>query len=135
MSEDRKQEYKSASDYPFYVNFNATSNLRITARLETKETGNYQLVLGSNNYLPAKFASIFSIKLNGEYHKEIEYKSVAKEGRVFLEINFSIKNGEAYKNQYVDCFISILSDKHSKLSLKDKALFSSSIYEFGFKKL
>ncbi|TGK35475.1 hypothetical protein EHQ12_07380 [Leptospira gomenensis] len=134
-SEEGKQKYKVASDYPLYMNFNVTENLYITIRLETKGVGNYQIVLGSNDYFPSKFASILSIRLNGEYHKEIEYKSIVKEGRVFLEINFSIKNGDAYRNQYVDCFISLLNEKRRKLNSKDKILLNSAILEFGFKKL
>ncbi|AOP36389.1 hypothetical protein A0128_20445 [Leptospira tipperaryensis] len=134
-SEEGKQGYKAVSDYPFYINFNVTDNLRITTRLETKDTGDYQIVIGSNDYLSSTFASLISIKLNGEYHKEIEYKSIVKDGRIFLEINFSIKNGAAYRNQYIDCFISILSEKRRKLNTKDNALFNSAILEFGSRKL
>ncbi|MCG6194098.1 hypothetical protein LFX25_12675 [Leptospira sp. FAT2] len=134
-SEEERQKYEVASDYPFYMNFSVADNLRITTRLETKEKGDYQIVLGGNDSLPSRYASIISVKLNGEYHKEIQYQSVVKNGRIFLEIHFSIKDGDAYKDRYVDCFLFVPSRKERKLSAKENDRFSASILEFGFRKL
>ncbi|WP_061236526.1 hypothetical protein [Leptospira santarosai] len=135
LSDENNRIYKNVSDYPYYLNFKVTDDLRLTTRLETTQKGNYQIVLGSTDHLPAKLGSMISIKLNGEYHKEIQYRSIIKEGKMFLSINFSIRDGDAYRNRYVDCFISILTDEFRKLSLKDKNVLKSSIIEFGFRKL
>lgn len=127
---------KDVSDYPYYLGFKVTDDLQLTTRLETTQKGNYQIVLGTTtHHLPAKLGSMISIKLNGKYHKDIKYKSIIKEGKIFLSINFSIEDDDAYRNRYVYCFISILTDELRKLSSKDKNLLRSAILEFGFRKL
>ncbi|WP_061207277.1 hypothetical protein [Leptospira santarosai] len=127
---------KDVSDYPYYLGFKVTDDLQLITRLETTQKGNYQIVLGTTtHHLPAKLGSMISIKLNGKYHKDIKYKSIIKEGKIFLSINFSIEDDDVYPNRYVYCFISILTDELRKLSSKDKNLLRSAILEFGFRKL
>ncbi|WP_156801338.1 MULTISPECIES: hypothetical protein [unclassified Leptospira] len=144
LSDENGRTYKDVSDYPYYLGFKVTDDLQLTTRLETTQKGNYQIVLGTvAHHLPAKLGSMISIKLNGKYHKDIKYKSIIKEGKIFLSINFSIEDddayrnryGDAYPNRYVYCFISILTDELRKLSSEDKNLLRSAILEFGFRKL
>ncbi len=105
-------------------------------RLPTKIPGNYRIVLGGNIRFPSKFISLFKISLNGEGHKELPFqiRKPIKQGRIFSSIDFSIQEGDAYRNDYVDFSIEVIEKKVKLLSPKNVALFRQNFLEFGFRK-
>ncbi|WP_036096617.1 hypothetical protein [Leptospira weilii] len=127
---------EETSSYPFYLNFKLNNDLSATIRFPTKISGNYQIVLGANTRFPSEFISLFKISLNGEGHKELPFqiRKPIKQGRIFSSIDFSIQEGEAYRNEYVDFHITVIEKKVKLLSPKNAALFHQNFLELGFRK-
>ncbi|WP_016753468.1 hypothetical protein [Leptospira kirschneri] len=124
------------SSYPFYLNFKLNQDLSALVRFPTKIPGKYQIVLGANTEFPSDFISLFKISLNGEGHKELPFQinKPTKRGRIFSIIDFSIQEGDAYRNDYVDFNIRVIEKKVNVLNSKNKTLFNQNILELGFRK-
>ena len=123
-----------AADHPFYLNFSFDPTLRFTARLPVAAPGNYEIVLGANRPLPAKFAPVVSVTLNGNQHREIPYGRTAREGRVFLVLRVSVREGDPYRGGYLDCHLSFSQKGFQAMTPAERALFQQSTIEFGFGK-
>ncbi|WP_061233360.1 hypothetical protein [Leptospira noguchii] len=127
---------EETSSYPFYLNFKLNQDFSALVRFPTKTHGKYQIVLGANTEFPTNFISLFKISLNGEGHKELPFQisKPTKRGRIFSIIDFTIKEGDAYRNDYVDLHIRIIEKKVNALNSKNKTLFNQSFLELGFRK-
>ncbi|EQA72040.1 hypothetical protein LEP1GSC059_4242 [Leptospira noguchii serovar Panama str. CZ214] len=90
----------------------------------------------ANTEFPTNFISLFKISLNGEGHKELPFQisKPTKRGRIFSIIDFTIKEGDAYRNDYVDLHIRIIEKKVNALNSKNKTLFNQNFLELGFRK-
>ncbi|TQE69943.1 hypothetical protein [Leptospira noguchii] len=127
---------EETSSYPFYLNFKLNQDFSALVRFPTKTHGKYQIVLGANTEFPTNFISLFKISLNGEGHKELPFQisKPTKRGRIFSIIDFTIKEGDAYRNDYVDLHIRIIEKKVNALNSKNKTLFNQNFLELGFRK-
>ncbi|WP_061218265.1 hypothetical protein [Leptospira weilii] len=127
---------EEAASYPLYLNFKLNNNLSAMVRLPTKIPGNYRIVRGGNTQFPSEFISLFKISLNGKGHKELPFqiRKPTKQGKIFSSIDFSIQEGDAYRNNYVDFSIGVIEEKVKFLSPKNATLFHQNFLEFGFGK-
>lgn len=125
------------SSYPFYLNFKLNQDFSALVRFPTKIPGKYQVVLGTNTDVSSNFTSLFRISLNGEGHKELPFQmsKPSKQGRIFSIINFSIQEGDAYRNDYVDFRMSVIADKMKSLRSKHITHFHGNFLELGFRKI
>ncbi len=128
---------EETSSYPFYLNFKLNQDFSAGIRLPTKTAGKYQVVLGTNTNVSSNFISLFKISLNGEGHKELLFQisKPSKQGRIFSIINFSIQEGDAYRNDYVDFRVSVIADKMKSLRSKQITHFHGNFLELGFRKI
>lgn len=120
---------------PFYSRFLLTPGNYVGFKLSTGPSGNFRIVLGTNSALPSKYNSIISLNIEGDMHKNIPYTVKTQEGRIFMIINFSVKDGEAGLNEWVFCHISIDKEKFDSFNEDEKKLIEESIGELGFRKL
>jgi len=127
--------FQAASDYPYYLNFTIAPTTQVTARLPVTTPGKYQLAFGANREFTDRFAALVLVFLNGEGHKEIPYRRVPMNGRIFLVLDFSVKRGDAYRDMYVDCHIAIANPNNELMSPEDAAQLRQSVLEFGFRKV
>ena len=123
------------SGEPFYARFLLTADNYTGFKLQTGESGNYRIVLGTSSMLPSKYSSIINLSIEGKGHTNIPYTIKTQEGRIFMGIYFSIQNGEASSNEYVFCHIYIDKEKFNLLDEGEKKLIEGSVAELGFRKL
>ena len=121
-----------AADHGYYLNFSLDGGLRVTARLHVDSPGNFQIVLGANRPLPAKFAKAITVTLNGSAHRSIDYATSPRAGRVFLVLTFSVREGDLYSGGYLDCHLSVAQKHLQSMTAEERALFRGASLEFGF---